>query len=168
MESRAVEHQLAEVRARWALIGGFRYGISRIYHSKLCTTASKCNKAETDVLLAAALSAYLSELSPYQSWTYPEEASSYVLNVSYSAAVDDRPTRNASSGYLMMKGSYPTTQSALELISGATNRMGPLEMRICVGLALTTSTCGPIGSSNVGAPTSFYSISRLTRLRPGS
>src|SRR6476646_8923199 len=41
-ETAAVEAQLAELRARWAIIGDFRYAVSRAYHSKLCPNATSC------------------------------------------------------------------------------------------------------------------------------
>jgi hypothetical protein len=168
MEQSAVENNLAELRARWAIIGGFRYAISRTYHSRLCQTASSCASPETDAIKATALQAYLNEISGIQTWTYPEEASGYRILTSLTAAVDDKPTRNASSGHLMMTGRYPAGQSTLGILSGATTRMGPLELRYCVGLAWSGALCGPITSNNGGAMTSFYSVKRLTRLIPGS
>jgi len=168
-ETSAVETQLAELRARWAAIGDFRYAMSRIYHSKLCQTASSCAGTKlTDVSKATVLQSYLSEISSYQNWTYPEEASSYTINLLPTAAQDDTTGKNAYSGRLMIKAGYAVGQSSLRLLSGATNRMGPFELRLCVGLSLSTSKCGTLGTDNGGAQTSFFSVGRLTRLPPGS
>jgi hypothetical protein len=168
LESVAVENELANVRARWAILGGFHYAISRTYHGLLCQTAPKCKGSLTDATKATILQGYFNEISSYQTLTYPDEPSSYVINITLTGAVDDRPTSNASSGYLQMKGAYPATQSSLTSLGSAVGRMDPLELRYCVGLALSTSKCGLLTANNGGAQTAFYSVSRLSSLKFGS
>jgi hypothetical protein len=169
-ERRAVETQLAEMRIRWAAIGSFRYALSRTNHSKLCQTIAACTGATklSDVTKATVLQAYLSEISSLQTWSYPDETASYQIRLAPTAAADDTAGRNTYSGRLMMKAAYSGTQSSFGILNGASTRMGPLEMRVCVGLSTSTSTCGALGSDNGGVPTSFYSVGRLTTLAPGS
>lgn len=170
VEERAIDARLAETRAYWAIMGHFRYGLSRTARSYMCN--KNCSYLDgqnfKDSEKVAVLQTYLNEISSYRTISYPEEPSGYFLKIATTASEDDRLHQNYS-GYIMMKGTYPTSgQSTFSYLQGATARMGGYELRFCAGVVFSGWSCGNIGNNNGGWPTPYYSISRLTRLVPGS
>lgn len=167
LEQSAVENRLAEIRSYWAVMGHFRYALSRTRYAGLCPDDGGCkpNDSYSDNQKAGALQSYLNEIASYRTFTYAEENSSYSILIGLTAADDDDPTRQAFSGHLMMTGSYPTAGiSTLPILSGAPLRFTPFQLRFCAGLSASNSLCGPIASNNGGNPSGFYSVKRLVRL----
>jgi hypothetical protein len=155
-ETRAVEAQLTRLRVYWAEMGNFRYAMSRISYSGFC-----CGKVK-DTDMAPTLQAYFNELSNYKTWSYADEASGYTITTTDIAAVDDRPTRQTFSGYLM--ATSVLTKSAL--VSNSAGNLPLLQLRLCAGLSSPTGICGPLINNNGGNSTQNYSINRLANL-PG-
>lgn len=159
VEARDVDGSLARSRAYWAEIGNFNYALSRISYSRLC---NGCGMAK-DSQLAPVLQAYFNELSNNNVWTYPDESASYTITTpAPTAAPDDTSGRHNFSGWLMATSSV----SSSSLVSGLNNHLPLMELRLCVGLAFSWSTCGPITGNNGGNTTAYFSINRLTNL-PG-
>ena len=159
VEARAVEGSLARSRAYWAEMGNFNYTLSRISYSRLCNSCSLNNK---DTALAVVMQAYFAELSNLQTWSYPDESSSYTITTTDTAAADNTPGRQNFSGWLMATSSY----SSSTLVSGLNNHLPLMELRVCVGLTFSWSGCGNLSINNGGLATSYFSINRLTNL-PG-
>ncbi len=168
IEQAAVENQLAETRAYWAMMGHFRYAISRQRHSALCPNALGCLATDniTDFEKVPVLQSYLDEIASYRTFTYLEENSNYSIKVSLSAAADEDPTRQTYSGYLTMTGSYPTTGlSTIPVLSGFAQRFSPLQIRICTSLVNASQNCGNVSNDNNGGkPTGYYGVRRLNRM----
>ncbi|MBA2587275.1 MAG: hypothetical protein H0U98_01490 [Alphaproteobacteria bacterium] len=160
VESRAVEAQLARLRVYWAEMGNFRYAMSRIKYSQLCSTSSTCGNKQKDTDMVPTLQAYFDELSNNKTWSYPDEAAAYTITTTDTAAVDDRPGRQTYSGYMMATSIVSTST----LLSGSAGNLPVLELRLCVGLSSSTGNCGPINSNNGNNDTGNYSINRLTNL----
>ena len=172
IEQAAIENQLAETRAYWAIMGHFRYAISRQRHSALCPDAAGCaaNQNIKDIDKAPVLQSYLDEISTYRTFTYPEENSGYSIKIDLAASVDADPTRNTYSGYLQMVGSYPTSGvSTLPVLSGLAQRFAPLQVRICTSLLTAFASCGGVANNNNGGhPTGYYAVRRLFRTQSAS
>jgi hypothetical protein len=172
IEQAAIENQLAETRAYWAIMGHFRYALSRQRHMGLCPDNLGCganqNIKDTDKLTV--LQSYLDEISAYRTFTYPEENSLYSIKIDLTAAVDADPTRNPFSGYLQMVGSYPTSGvSTLPVLSGLAQRFAPLQLRMCTSLVNAYLNCGGVANNNNGGhPTGYYSVRRLFRTQSAS
>ncbi len=162
VEARAVEGSLARSRAYWAEMGDFNYALSRISKSKFCSSCIVPNHNIKDTVLATNLQSYFNELSNLQTWTYPDESSSYTITTTVSAAADNTPGRQNFSGWLMATSSY----SSSSLVSNLNSHLPIMELRVCVGLASASAGCGNIGSNNGGNTTAYFSIDRLTNL-PG-
>lgn len=172
IEQAAVENQLAETRAYWAIMGHFRYAISRQRHAGFCPNTLGCIGTETisDITKVTILQGYLDEISAYRTLTYPEESSLYSIKIDLTAAADDDPSRNAYSGYMMILGSYPTSGvSTLPILSNLAQRLAPLQVRICTSMTSAFQACTGIASNNNnGKPTGYYSIRRLYRTQSAS
>jgi hypothetical protein len=172
IEQAAIENNLAETRAYWAIVGHVRYANSRQRHSALCPDSAGCaanqNIKDTDKITA--LQSYLDEISTYRTFTYPEENSSYSIKIDLAASVDADPTRNPYSGYLTIAGSYPTTGvSTLPVLSGMAQRFAPLQVRMCTSLVSAFAGCGGVANNNNGGhPTGYYSVRRLFRTQSAS
>jgi len=172
LEQAAVENRLAETRAYWATMGHFRYALSRARHAGLCPDSAGCipsqNIKDTDKITA--LQSYLDEITAFRTFTYPDENAAYSIRISLTAAVDDDPTRQQFSGYLMMTSSYPTTGvSTLDVLSGLAQRFTPYRLRFCTSLLSAYANCGAIsGNNNNGRPTGYYSVSRFYRQNSAS
>ena len=162
LEEIAVENRLAEMRSYWAVMGHFRYAMSRTHHSYLCPVS--CLGNQSDATKVTVLQNYLNEVTALKTYSYPEEAAGYTIKIDLTAAVDDDPARHNFSGHLMISSSYPTSGvSTLEILSGLPDRFLPYQLRFCAGLALASSTCGAIGNNNGGSATAYYSVKRLYR-----
>lgn len=160
VEGRDVEGSLARSRAYWAEMGNFNYALSRISYSKLCNGCGT-NKKDSD--LSPVLQAYFNELSNNTVWTYPDESASYTITTpAPTAAPDDTSGRQNFSGWLMATSSV----SSSSLVSGLNNHLPLMELRLCVGLFFSWSTCGLITNNNGGNTSAYFSINRLTNL-PG-
>src|SRR5438128_2242470 len=65
IEQAAIENQLAETRAYWAIMGHFRYALSRQRYAALCPNSGGCaantNIKDTDKVTV--LQSYLDEIS---------------------------------------------------------------------------------------------------------
>jgi hypothetical protein len=172
IERVAVENQLAETRAYWAIMGHFRYAISRERHAGLCPNSLGCLGSEniSDSDKVPILQGYLDEISGFRTFTYPEENSLYSIKINLTASADDDPTHNTYSGYMTMIGSYPTTGvSTLPVLSGLAQRFAPLQIRICTSLVTAFQGCGGIANNNnSGKPTGYYSVRRLYRTQSAS
>ncbi len=168
LESRAVEAQLGEIRAYWAIQGHFNYALSRVAEDGLCAESDKClpTRGVKDTDKAATLQLYLNEISNLRHFTYPEESASYFLDIAMTGAVDPDPTRHTYSGHLKMTGTFPGGQSTLPILSGLTQEIGSYELGFCAGMASTTGVCGPISQNNDGHPIGTFSVKRLVRLSP--
>ncbi len=162
VEARAVEGSLARSRAYWAQMGNFNYALSRISKSKLCNSCLISLGGNKDTDFTPVLQAYFNELSNLQTWTYPDESSSYTITTTDTAAVDNTPGRQTFSGWLMATSAYTSSS----LVSGLNNHLPIMELRVCVGLGNSGSNCGNLGNNNGGFATSYFSINRLTNL-PG-
>lgn len=162
VEARAVEGSLARSRTYWAQMGNFNYALSRISKSKFCSSCLVPNTNVKDVTLAVNLQAYFNELSNVQTWTYPDEAPSYTITTTDTAAADNTPGRQQFSGWLMATSAY----SSSSLVTNLNNHLPIMELRLCVGLATAGSKCGNISNYNGGNTTAYFSINRLTNL-PG-
>jgi hypothetical protein len=162
VEARAVEGSLARSRAYWAEMGNFNYALSRISKSKFCSSCVIPNTNIKDVTLAANLQAYFNELSSLQTWTYPDESSSYSITTTVTATADDTPGRQTFSGWLMATSAYSSSSTVANLNS----HLPIMELRLCVGLNNSGAKCGNINNNNGGKTTAYYSINRLTNL-PG-
>jgi hypothetical protein len=156
-EQRAVDAELAKTRAYWAEMGNFAYAMSRISYSRLCNGCSLNNK---DTALATVLQAYFNELSNNQNWTYPDEASGYSITTTDTAAADNRSNRQNFSGYLMATSAY----TGSTVVSGLSQHLPLMELRLCAGLVNSTAHCGNIANNNGGAATAYFSINRVTDL----
>lgn len=169
LESRAVEAQLAEIRAYWAIQGHFNYALSRVAKDGLCANSSQCFPIVnvTDTEKAATLQLYLDEIANLRHFTYPEESANYYLDIAVTGAVDPDPTRHNYSGHLKMTGTFPGGQSTLPILSGLTQKIGSYELGFCAGMASTAALCGPISQNNDGHPIGTFSVKRLVRLSPG-
>jgi hypothetical protein len=172
LEQAAVENRLAETRAYWATMGHFRYALSRARHAGLCPDSAGCmpNQTIKDTDKITALQSYLDEITAFRTFTYPDENAAYSIRISLTAAVDDDPTRQQFSGYLMMTSSYPTTGvSTLDVLSGLAQRFTPYRLRFCTSLLSAYANCGAIsGNNNNGRPTGYYSVSRFYRQNSAS
>ena len=173
IEGASIENQLAETRAYWAIMGHFRYALSRQRHMGLCPNSLGCIvllDTVSDAQKASVLQGYLDEISSYRTLTYAEESSLYSIKINPTAAVDDNPAHNTYSGYLTMAGSYPTAGvSTLPALSGLAQRFAPLQMRICTSLTSAFQNCGAVTSNNnSGRPTGYYSIRLLYRTQSAS
>jgi len=172
VEQAAIENQLAETRAYWAIVGHFRYALSRQRHMGLCPDSLGCaanaNIKDTDKVTV--LQSYLDEISSYRTFTYPEENSSYSIKIDLTASADTDPNRNIYSGYMTMVGSYPTSGvSTLPVLSGLAQRFAPLQIRICTSLAGAYQACGGVkNNNNGGSPTGYYSVRRFFRTQSAS
>jgi hypothetical protein len=162
VEQRAVEGSLARSRAYWAEMGNFNYVLSRISKSKFCNSCLLPNTNIKDTVLATNLQSYFNELGNMNSRTYPEEAASYNITTTDTAAADDRAGRQAYSGWLMATSSYSTSS----LVANLNGHLPLMELRLCVGLGNTKSRCGNLTNNNGGATTAYFSIDRLANL-PG-
>jgi hypothetical protein len=156
-EQRAVEASLARTRAYWAEMGNFNYGLSRIAASKLCNGCLVGSFKDTD--RAPVLQAYFNELNNYKVWTYLDEASSYSITVTTTAAVDEDPDRQTYSGWLKATSAY----TASSLVAASSGKLPLMELRLCVGVG-SGDECGDIDDNNGGDPTSYYSVNRLINL----
>jgi hypothetical protein len=165
-EQRAVENRLAETRAYWAVMGHFRYGLSRIRRQKLCDQFGSCgvddNVKDTDMGLI--LTSHLNEISARRVFTYPEENAGYHIDIGMAAIADDTPGRHTYSGHLLMRSSFPNTQSTLPVLSGLATRFRPYELRFCVGVTNVNNPCGPLTVNNDPQINGLYRIKRLARL----
>jgi hypothetical protein len=177
LEQVAVENRLAEIRSYWAVMGHFRYALSRTRHSWACPSNHNVitilgvsvdlgcpDNSIKDTERVPVVQGYLNEISAYRTFTYPEEAAAYSIKIDLTTAVDDSTSRHTYSGHLMITSSYPTTgASTLGILSGAPNRFMPLQLRFCAGLNNSGSSCGTIGNNNGGNATGYYSVKRLYR-----
>jgi hypothetical protein len=168
LEEAAVENRLAETRAYWLTMGHFRYALSRERRYGLCPNALGCTvllDSINDVDKATVLQSYLNEIASYRTFTYPDENSGYTIKINVTGVVDDDPSRNLFSGYLMMTSSYPAVGvSTLPVLSGLAQRFTPYRIRFCSSLSSAYAACGPISSNNnSGRPTGYYNLRRLTR-----
>src|SRR5579864_5148178 len=93
VEARAVEGSLARSRAYWAQEGNFNYALSRISNSKLCNSCLISLGGNKDTDFVPVLQAYFNELSNLQTWTYPDESTSYTITTTDTAAVDNTAGR---------------------------------------------------------------------------
>jgi hypothetical protein len=162
VESRAVEGELAKSRAYWAEVGTFHYALSRISNSKFCSSCVIPNTNIKDTVLAANLQGYFNELSSLQTWSYPDESSSYTITVIDTAVADNTPGRQNFSGWLMATSAY----TGSTLVNGINSHLPLEELRLCVGLNNAGAKCGNINNSNGGKTTGYFSVNRLTNL-PG-
>jgi hypothetical protein len=172
IEQASVENQLAETRAYWAIMGHFRYALSRQRHLGFCPDSQGCaaNANIKDSDKQTVLQSYLDEISAYRTLTYPEENSSYSIKVNLTAAMDDNPSHHTYSGYMTILGSYPTAGvSTLPVLSGLAQRFAPLQIRFCSSLTSAFQACGGVtNNNNGGSPTGYYSIRRLYRTQSAS
>jgi len=172
IEGAAVENQLAETRAYWAIMGHFRYGISRLRYAALCPISQGCSGNEniSDTAKVTVLQSYLDEISSYRTFTYADENSGYTIKIALTASADTDPTRNAYSGYLQMAGSYPTAGvSTLPVLAGLAQRFAPLQLRFCTSLVSAFQACGGVANNNNnGNPTGYYSVRSLFRTQSAS
>ena len=172
LEQAAIENQLAETRAYWAIMGHFRYALSRQKHAQLCPNALGCTflSTITDAQKSTVLQSYLDEISSYRTFTYPEENSGYSIKISLTASPDDTVGRNTYSGWLMIVGGYPSSGvSTLPVLSGLAQRFAPLQLRFCTSLSSAFQNCGGVtNNNNNGTPSGYYSISRLYRTQSAS
>ena len=172
IEQAAIENQLAETRAYWAIMGHFRYAISRQRHAGLCPFSAGCTGSENlkDTDKVPVLQSYLDEISAYRTFSYPEENSGYSITINLTASADDDPTRNLYSGYMTIAGSYPTTGvSTLPVLSDLAQRFAPLQIRFCTSLLSAYAACGGVkNNNNTGKPTGYYSVRRLYRTQSAS
>src|ERR1051326_113652 len=172
IEGVAVENQLAETRAYCAIMGHFRYAISRQRYAALCPNSQGCSGSEniSDTDKVTVLQSYLDEISAYRTFTYAEENSAYSIKIDLTASADTDPTRNPYSGYLQMAGSYPTTGvSTLPVLSGMAQRFAPLQLRFCTSLVSAFQVCGGVANNNNnGSPTGYYSVRSLFRTQSAS
>ena len=159
-EQRAVERELAKARVYWAEMGDFNYALSRISYSSLCNTASCGTNQQKDSDLATIYQQYFNELSNNATWTYADESSNYSFTTTITAAADNRPLRQNFSGWLMASSSYFSST----LMTASSGKLPLMEMRLCVGLATASSTCGLITANNGGLSTPYFSINRVTNL----
>jgi hypothetical protein len=172
LEQAAIENQLAETRAYWAVMGHFRYAISRQRYAALCPDSAGCapntNIKDTDKVTV--LQSYLDEISSYRTFTYAEENSAYSIKIAVTASADTDPTRHTYSGYMTMIGSYPTAGvSTLPVLSGLAQRFAPLQIRLCTSLVSAFAACGGVANNNNGGvPTGYYSVRRLFRTQSAS
>ena len=162
VESRAVDGEIAKSRAYWAEMGAFHYAMSRISKSKFCSSCAVPNTNIKDTVLATNLQSYFNELTNVQTWTYPDESSSYSITISATAAADDNPGRQNYSGWLMATSSY----TASSVVNGLNTHLPLEELRLCVGLNNAGAKCGNINNNNGGKTTGYFSVNRLTNL-PG-
>ena len=166
LEQVAVENRLAETRAYWGVMGHFRYALSRTKHSGLCASyfLSVCTSSNMkDDEKVPVLQNYLNEISALRTWTYPEENAGYSIKINLTAMEDDASHHNRS-GHLVIRSSYPTSGvSTLDILHNAPNRFMPYELRFCVGLANSGSSCGVITNNNGGNVTGYYSVKRFYR-----
>ena len=118
LEQTAVENELAEVRAYWAVRGHHNYALSRIRHSELCGKSNGCNPGDRfpDNQLAETLEDYLDEIEDLRIWTYLDENSNYRIGFDMEADPDDAPNRGNHSGHLMMTSSF-NDQSTLPILN---------------------------------------------------
>lgn len=159
VEGQAVEGSLAKARAYWAQMGNYNYMLSRTGYSYLCNGCASSNNLDTAYV--PVMQAYFNELSNLQTWTYPDESSSYTITIpAPTAAVDPDPSRGNHSGWLMASA----TASSSSLVSGLNGYLPQMELRLCVGLASSTSKCGTISGNNGGGKSGYFSISRLTNV----
>ncbi|MCH8858716.1 MAG: hypothetical protein IID54_03955 [Proteobacteria bacterium] len=165
LEQTAVENELAEVRAYWAVRGHHNYALSRIRHSELCGKDSGCNPGDKfdDNKRAITLQAYLDEIADLRIWTYPDENANYRIGFDMEAEPDDTPGRNNHSGHLIMTSSF-NDQSTLPILDNIAQRLPPVRMRLCVGMDSMSTPCGPIDSDNGGYLSENFRVKRLVRL----
>ena len=172
IEGVAVENQLAETRAYWAIMGHFRYGISRLRYAALCPISQGCSGNEniSDTDKVTVLQSYLDEISSFRTFSYADESSAYTIKIALTASADTDATRNAYSGYLQMAGSYPTSGvSTLPVLSGMAQRFAPLQLRFCTSLVAAFQACGGVANNNNnGNPTGYYSVRSLFRTQSAS
>lgn len=115
-EARAIEQQLADIRAYWAMMGHVNYALSRASnkHNSLCGGATCAD----DAARATAFNSLFTELvtsASVRTWTYGEYAGgSYSFNV--QAAMPDVGASNVD-GKLRLHMSIPAV-GAFESISG--------------------------------------------------
>lgn len=162
VEARDVEGSLAYSRAYWAQMGNFNYALSRISLSKLCNSCLISLGGNKDSELAPVLQTYFNELNNLQSWTYPDESTSYTITTTDAVAPDNTAGRQNFSGWLMAT----TSVSSSSLVSGLNSHLPIMELRLCVGLGNSGSHCGTLSHNNGGYATAYFSINRLTNL-PG-
>lgn len=172
IEQAAIENQLAETRAYWAIMGHFRYAISRQRYVGFCPNSLGCvaDTHITDDQKVVVLQSYLDEISAYRTFNYPEENGAYSITIALTALVDDAANRNDKSGYVTMIGNYPTSGvSALPVLSGLAQRLAPLQIRICTSLTAAYAACAGVNkNNNEGRPTGYYSVRRLYRTQSAS
>lgn len=172
VEDRAIDAELAEMRAYWGAMGHFRYALSRVRFDYACDDGGGCGPTDNgfDTEKAAVVQSYLDEIEDLRvlggpaMLDYPEEGQNYFIALDVAAAPDDTPGRHNFSGHLMMTAAPASGQSGVPALADLAPRMSPYEMRFCVGLASPASKCGAIGSDNGGNFTANLSVKRLTRL----
>jgi hypothetical protein len=157
VEERAVEGEVAKTRAYWAEMGNFHYALSRISKSKFCSSCVVPNKAQ-DSVLATNLQSYFNELTNYQTWTYPDEASGYTIRVTETASTAGGQNF---SGWLQATSSV----SSSARVSGLAH-LPIMHMGLCVGLPNAGAKCGNISGNNGGNTTAYFSVNMLDNL-PG-
>ncbi len=122
VERRAVETSLAEIRSYWAAMGHLSYGMARITKDKLCPVGP-CPETATvdDTELATRLDGYFQEITAYESWTYPDEATEYNFDILIAVAPDDDLLKHPGSGHLMATASYALNPSAPPILDCCKN-----------------------------------------------
>jgi len=166
-EQRAVDNHLAELRAYWAIMGHFHYAFSRVRGQKLCFDAAGNCPAYTSIQddkTVQVLNAYLAEVNAYRRFTYPEESANYWIDIDRTGLVDDYPLKHLHSQWLMIRSSFPNTQSTLPVLANLVTRFKPLEVRFCTNMATQDTPCGPFNANNFGG--TLNGLYRIRRLAP--
>lgn len=110
-EARAIEQQLADIRAYWAMMGHVNYALSRASnnHNSLCGGVTCAD----DAARATAFNSLFTELGSARRWTYSEYgATTYYFDV--QAAIDADVTTD---GKLRLHMNIPAV-GALESLTG--------------------------------------------------
>jgi hypothetical protein len=166
LERRAIDQELARIRAYWQIQGHFRYGFSRIRQHYMCTDGDgSCNDSDSlqDTQMVTVLQSYLNEINAHRRFTFREEPASYWIDIGTQAFREPGATHNHSQ-HLGMRSSFPGTQSTHPVLSGIAQRASPLEIRFCVHLDEWSDPCGGLGSNNGGDLTGYYRVKRLFKL----
>jgi hypothetical protein len=165
-EARAVDQKLADIRAYWLAQGHFRYAFSRIRQDYLCSDADGVctgDQSQQDSDMAMVLNDYLNDITALRHMTYREESAGYWIDVGATALINPSAT-HAKSQYLMMRSSFPGTQSTLPTLAGIAQRAIPLEIRFCVHMTNWTDPCGSFSTNNFGGTLNGYY--RITQIAP--
>ena len=167
VEARSIQENLARSQAYWAAMGHVSYGLSRARNQDLCH-----GDCIDDGARVAAVQGFVNELmSPdvpsgdRRRWRYGELHADHYIDVRADIFEDDDPAKHPKSGHLFMEVTFPSdAQSALDFLKNFSQRLRPVEVRFCVGMA--GNTCNPIGSALTNPNASGISLIKAVRRPP--